>query len=239
MTILSAQSIRIRCAVAGMRMVEPYAERTEAHGMTYGLGPAGYDVRIAETVNLPPGGFVLASTVERFDIPRDILAMVADKSTWARNGIAVQHTVIEPGWRGHLTLEISNHSDTHVSIFSGQPIAQIIFHLLDAPTEQPYAGKYQDQQAGPQMARRGSDKPREVLAPAVPPWRSGETLRCIGARNEDHDTDVMLGDKRVGYLEWSGNLYGIGPDGNAQYVANVHDTYEAITQLRNWRKLHV
>jgi len=154
MTILSAQAIRARHSDL-FGIFTPFVERTTYNNMTYGLGPAGYDVRIAETFFLEPGGFALASTVEHFDMPTDLLGMVADKSTWARRGIAVQHTVIEPGWRGHLTLEITNHSQTPQAFFKGGAIAQIILHMLDQPTDCPYPlnGKYQDQGKGPQPAR--------------------------------------------------------------------------------------
>ena len=141
--ILSGQSIRRR------GIFTPFSERTKHRGMTYGLGPAGYDVRIAEDIYLDPGEARLASTLEHFNMPNDLLGKVADKSTWARNFVAVQNTIIEPGWRGHLTIELSNHSNTvGVEILAGDPIAQIILSLLDEPTEQPYAGKYQDQRAG-------------------------------------------------------------------------------------------
>lgn len=86
-------------------------------------------------------------------MPNDVLAKVSDKSTWARRGIAVQNTVIEPGWRGFLTLEITNHGKQIIDIAAGMPIAQIIFHRLEAPAENPYSGKYQNQAAGPQPAR--------------------------------------------------------------------------------------
>ena len=145
--IASAQTIR------RLRPVEPFHERTERSGLTYGLGPAGYDVRIAETLILGPGELQLASTLERFNMPTSHLAMVADKSTWARRGLAVQHTVIEPGWRGYLTLELTNHSTVPIKLTTGDPIAQIIFHQLDQPTDTPYDGRYQDQEAGAQPAR--------------------------------------------------------------------------------------
>jgi dCTP deaminase len=122
--------------------------------MSFGLGPAGYDVRIAEGITVSAGQFFLASTVERFNIPNDILGKVCDKSTWARRGIAVQNTIIEPGWRGFLTLELTNHGLDRIVIEAGDPIAQIIFFRLEAATELPYAGKYQDQEAGPQPARQ-------------------------------------------------------------------------------------
>lgn len=156
MSILPAQTIRTLCnppAGFGLPMVSPFHERTVLNGMTFGLGPAGYDVRVAEEIHLTGGGFTLASTVETFAIPPNILASVADKSTWARRGIAVQNTIIEPGWRGVLTLEITFHAIGYLHIPAGSPIAQIIFHRLEAVTDQPYEGRYQDQEAGPQPAR--------------------------------------------------------------------------------------
>lgn len=145
--ILSAQSIR------AAHILEPFTERTRAYGLTFGIGPAGYDVRVAENINLSPEvTFALASTVERFTMPDDVLAVVHDKSTWARKGLAIQNTVIEPGWRGYLTLELSLHTKEFLHIPAGCPIAQIIFHWLDFATDKPYAGKYQDQPAGAQPA---------------------------------------------------------------------------------------
>lgn len=147
MTILSGQSIRAR------RMIEPFSERAICDGMTYGLSGAGYDCRIAQSIALPPGRFALASTMEHFTMPHDLAGVVHDKSTWARQGLAVQNTVIEPGWRGFLTLELSNHSEEWITITEGRPIAQILFYLTDQPVEHPYDGRYQDQEAGPQPAR--------------------------------------------------------------------------------------
>ena len=144
--IASGQTLR------KLQPVQPFYERTRCNGVTFGVGPAGYDVRIAEDVMLEPGGFSLASTMERFVMPGNLLGIVHDKSTWARRGVACQNTVCEPGWRGHLTLELSNHGKDIVFIEAGTPIAQIIFHLLDHAAEKPYEGKYQDQQAGPQPA---------------------------------------------------------------------------------------
>ena len=152
--ILPAQRIRFLCSGAyGQRpMVDPFFERTTANGMTFGVGPAGYDVRIKQSLTLKPGDFTLASTVERFCIPNDVLAQVADKSTWARKGLAVQNTVIEPAWRGWLTLELTNHGHSVIEIESGSPIAQIIFHQLLEPTEISYNGKYQNQPDKPVAA---------------------------------------------------------------------------------------
>jgi dCTP deaminase len=146
--IIPAQEIRRR------QIFKPFHSRTvHPNGKSFGLSAAGYDVRVAERVRLKPGEFSLASTVEHFTMPADLLGIVHDKSTWARMGLALQNTVIEPGWRGHLTLELTNHSPNFVDIEAGEPIAQIVLHLLSEPTNQPYTGKYQDQEQGPQAAR--------------------------------------------------------------------------------------
>jgi dCTP deaminase len=151
-TVLSGQSI----LAAGI--VEPCLPRLTAMGMTFGLGPAGYDVRLdlgdcGDSRNLFPGEFMLGATLERFFMPYDVLGVVHDKSTWARQGLALQNTVIEPGWRGFLTLEITNHGRARIALRRGVPIAQVVFHKLDAPASVPYAGRYQNQEAGPQRAR--------------------------------------------------------------------------------------
>ena len=147
--ILPAQLIRARS-----HMIEPFHERTRLHGMTFGLSPAGYDVRIAEEVIVQPGNHfvILASTIERFTFPTNILGRLCDKSSWARLGLLVQNTVMEPGWRGHLTLELTYHGRNLLRIPAGSPIGQVIFEMLAEHTEQPYEGKYQDQKAGPQPA---------------------------------------------------------------------------------------
>lgn len=168
--ILSAQTIR------ALQPIKPFEERGRCNGMTFGLGPAGYDVRIAESVTLWPinlenlvnnwlakyfrrfkhrPSFCLASTPEKFDIPADITFKVLDKSTFARRGLSVFNTTGEPGWWGFLTLEIKNHGESVIEISAGSPIAQICFEWLDKPTDRPYGAKdkYQGQEAGPQPAR--------------------------------------------------------------------------------------
>lgn len=150
MTVLCAQTVR------SLRPVEPLVERSTINGMSYGLSAAGYDIRIDQDRLMWPGRFTLASTLERFQMPRDVIGIVHDKSTWARRGIAVQNTVIEPGYQGFLTLEITNHGIGLHWIRKGEPIAQVIFHRLDAVTEQPYRGKYQHQPRRPVKALRES-----------------------------------------------------------------------------------
>lgn len=160
MTILSTQSIRKLCSTphtfACRPLVSPFFERTVVNGKTFGLSSAGYDVRFVpqdgNMVHLTSGGFVLAATMERFAMPKNVIGFVSDKSSWARKGLAVQNTVIEPGWRGYLTLELTNHGRDALLIQTGDPIAQIVFQFLDKPTDQPYVGKYQDQDYGPQPA---------------------------------------------------------------------------------------
>src|ERR1700678_1313663 len=102
--ILSAQAIR-RCGI-----ITPFYERTVENGLSYGLSSCGYDVRVAQDIMMNANEFMrfrLASTIEHFNMPNFLVGRVHDKSTWARRGLAVQNTIIEPGWRGHLTLELS------------------------------------------------------------------------------------------------------------------------------------
>ena len=136
-----------------VRPVEPFFERSVSYGMSFGLSHAGYDVRIAQSLNLMPGEFKLASTVERFKMPNNLVGFVHDKSSWARRGLSLFNTVIEPGWEGYLTLELVNHSQRVIGISAEMPIAQIIFMQTAAPVEFPYRGKYQHQETGPQEAR--------------------------------------------------------------------------------------
>jgi dCTP deaminase len=146
--ILPGQAIR----AISPHIVQPFCERTVIRGRSYGLSHAGYDIRIKQSIFLFPQrdrsmllSFSLASSIERFQMPNDVLGIVHDKSSWARVGIAVQNTVIEPGWCGHLTLEITNHGPEAVELVEGDPIAQVIFHRLEAPAEKTYTGKYQNQ----------------------------------------------------------------------------------------------
>lgn len=144
--IVSAASLR------KLQPLSPFVERGVAEGMSFGLSIAGYDIRVAESLSIPEGGFRLASSFEEFHMPKNLLGIVHDKSTWARRGLAVQNTVIEPGWKGYLTLELTNHGYQHIEILAGTPIAQILFHYIDEETEG-YDGKYQNQERGAQEAR--------------------------------------------------------------------------------------
>jgi dCTP deaminase len=153
--ILSAQSIRARCLERTPPLLTPFVERSvSSGGRSFGLSSASYDVRIDQDVVVSPHGFVLASTIERFNMHVDLAGTVRDKSSWARLGLAVQNTHLDPGWCGFLTVELSNHSDTEIRIARGEPVAQLVFELLDRPTELPYRGKYYNQERGPQPARQ-------------------------------------------------------------------------------------
>jgi dCTP deaminase len=132
-------------------MIEPFYERTLDRGLTFGLGPASYDLRIAEGAILRPGEFRLASSLEHFIFPANVHGELKDKSTWARLGLTVKNTVFDPGFCGFATLELTNdHHANNIVIPAGVAIAQMVFHFLDEPTEIPYSGKYQNQPKGPQ-----------------------------------------------------------------------------------------
>lgn len=146
--LLSAQSISRRI------MITPFSEQASGPGgVSYGLGPAGYDVRLQERVILEAHGWALASIMEHIELPIDVAASVHDKSTWARCGVAVQNTTIEPGWHGWLTIELTNHSPRQIVLPPGVGIAKLRFQLLDLPTEKPYRGRYSGQPRGPQLPK--------------------------------------------------------------------------------------
>ena len=126
--------------------------KMKANGVSYGLSEAGYDVRIKQDVTLHPlRCFTLASTIERFDMPDDLVGIVHDKSTWARRGLSVFNTVVEPGWKGWLTLELVYHGWRPLRIPAGSGIAQVIFH--QTAEARPYTGKYSNQPDRPVPAR--------------------------------------------------------------------------------------
>jgi dCTP deaminase len=140
-------------------MIMPFKERfRDEIGNSGGLGPCGYDVILAEKLTIKPGDFVLASTTEHFVLPEHVMLTVHDKSTFVRQGLTVQNTVAEPGWRGYLTLELMHHGVKQIHVPAGCAIAQVVFQYLDHATLEPYAGKYQDQAPGPQPSRWYGDE---------------------------------------------------------------------------------
>lgn len=127
-------------------------EKRREHGVSYGLTEAGYDIRVKQSLHLSTSQrFVLASAIEEFQMPEHLVGVVHDKSTWARRGLSVFNTVIEPGWKGFLTLELVYHGDLSINIPAGAGIAQVLFHELHATAA--YDGKYQNQEDRPVEAR--------------------------------------------------------------------------------------
>lgn len=139
-------------------------------GTSFGMSEAGYDIRIKQEIcfrnidgrrrisitcdngiGVTDGRFVLASAMDKFQMPDDLVGIVHDKSTWARRGLSVFNTVIEPGWGGFLTLELVYHGEEELVIPAGSGIAQVIFHRASQPMH--YNGKYQDQADEPVAAK--------------------------------------------------------------------------------------
>jgi dCTP deaminase len=129
-----------------------FLTKQKANGVSFGMSEAGYDIRIKQTVLLHPlRRFTLASAIERFDMPDNLVGIVHDKSTWARRGLSVFNTVIESGWKGFLTLELIYHGWKPLRIKAGSGIAQVIFHEVTCPVT--YTGRYQDQPDMPVAAK--------------------------------------------------------------------------------------
>lgn len=139
---------------------------------SYGLGELGYDIRVKQdivfftneegafiTITDPitkhtthlKGRFCLASSMEEFQMPDTLGAIGHDKSTWARLGVQVFNTVVEPGWNGFLTIELVFNGEERVHIPAGSGIMQMIFH--QALNSAKYVGKYQDQANEPVPAK--------------------------------------------------------------------------------------
>ena len=147
------------------QLIEPFTEnqvRDADSGnkiISYGVSSFGYDVRCADefkvftNINsdvcvIPPNSFALARTVEYFKIPRNILTVCLGKSTYARCGIIVNVTPLEPEWEGHVTLEFSNTTNLPAKIYAGEGVAQMLFFESDEECEISYKdrdGKYQGQ----------------------------------------------------------------------------------------------
>jgi dCTP deaminase len=158
--------------------IDPFADGTPRQGLiSFGVSSYGYDVRVGRHFKvftnarcavvdpknfdpasfvdvegdfclIPPNSFALAETMEHLEIPRDVLAICVGKSTYARCGIIVNVTPLEPEWRGRVTIEISNTTPLPAKIYAGEGIAQILFLRADALCQTSYAdkqGKYQDQ----------------------------------------------------------------------------------------------
>jgi dCTP deaminase len=152
-------------------------EHSDARIISYGVSSYGYDVRCApefkiftninsaivdpknfdassfvdvhsDVCIIPPNSFALARTVEYFNIPRNVLTICLGKSTYARCGIIVNVTPLEPEWEGHVTLEFSNTTPLPAKIYANEGVAQMIFLETDdvcAVSYRDRKGKYQGQ----------------------------------------------------------------------------------------------
>jgi dCTP deaminase len=160
-------------------MIAPFAEKQVREAViSYGLSSYGYDLRVADEFKIftnvnttivdpknfdprslveykgpvcivPPNSFALARSVEYFKIPRTVLTICVGKSTYARCGIIVNVTPLEPEWEGYVTLEISNTTPLPARVYSNEGLCQIVFFESDEPCETSYKdkkGKYQAQQ---------------------------------------------------------------------------------------------
>lgn len=134
--------------------LEPMLDtKQRAHGVSYGLSEAGYDIRIKQEVRFSrTRRFSLASAIEQFNMPTYLVGVVHDKSTWARQGLSVFNTVIEPGWKGFLTLELVYHGDAELIVPAGAGIAQVLFSTISDPADYG-GGKYQNQPDEPVEAK--------------------------------------------------------------------------------------
>ena len=176
MAVLPDHEIRKLAHAHGM--IDPFVDRLERTDViSYGLSSYGYDARVSDEFKIftnvdsaivdpkafsdqgfvdrqldvcviPPNSFVLARTVEYFRVPRDVLVICLGKSTYARCGIIVNVTPLEPEWEGHVTLEFSNTTPLPARIYANEGAAQFIFLRAEDTCEVSYAdrkGKYQGQ----------------------------------------------------------------------------------------------
>ncbi len=175
----------IRAQAQQNRMIDPFIESQKRDGViSYGLSSYGYDARCSDHFKIftnvdsavvdpkafnpssfvdrtgpvciiPPNSFALTHTIEYFRIPRDILVICLGKSTYARCGIIVNVTPLEPEWEGQVTIEISNTTPLPAKIYAGEGICQFLFLQGSAPCETSYADK-----SGKYMGQRGVALPR-------------------------------------------------------------------------------
>jgi len=168
----------IKKMVTEEKMIKPFVEKQiSGSKISYGLSSFGYDARVSNqfkiftdvdsavvdpknfksnsfvsrTVDeciIPPNSFALASTVEYFKIPKDVMVICLGKSTYARCGIIVNVTPLEPGWEGNVTLEFSNTTPLPAKVYANEGAAQFIFLKGNEKPEITYEqrnGKYMNQ----------------------------------------------------------------------------------------------
>lgn len=135
-----------------MRVGYEFRIFTPSTGNLSYIDPKNFDHSLLYTYRgshcfIPPHSFALASSMEHFRIPEDVLAICLGKSTYARCGCIVNVTPFEPGWRGFVTIEISNTTPLPLKVYGGEGIAQVLFFRGKRPqvTYADRKGKYQDQ----------------------------------------------------------------------------------------------
>jgi dCTP deaminase len=110
------------------------------------LNGAGYDLRVGMDVTLPPGKHQLVATLEKLELPADLAGTLHIRSSLARAGIMGSLSLVDPGFRGQLTISLFNASNETHSMKKGDKFLQMVLHLLITKTARPYRGKYQDSQ---------------------------------------------------------------------------------------------
>lgn len=136
-----------------IRVANEFKVFTPGMGNTTIVDPKGLDESVlvdfvGDECIIPPNSFALARSLEHIKVPKDVLATVLGKSTYARCGIVTNFTPLEPGWHGYITIEISNTTPLPAKIYANEGIAQVLFFEGDEPCETSYAdkqGKYQGQ----------------------------------------------------------------------------------------------
>ena len=108
------------------------------------LNPAGYDLRCAKSVVLKPKQYELVATLETVELGLNVTAYLHIRSSLAREGVIGSFAVVDPGFRGQLTLNLHNVSEKEVTIREGERIVQIVFHELGSAAKKGYNGSYQD-----------------------------------------------------------------------------------------------
>lgn len=120
-------------------------------------------VEVQESITIDSLSFVLASTIEKVKIPDSMVGRIEGKSSLARMGLFVHVTAgfCDPGFEGHVTLELFNANHQPIKIYVGMPICQMAFERLSAHSRKPYSGKYQNQPRGPQESTYYRNFPNE------------------------------------------------------------------------------
>lgn len=125
------------------------------HSEGNSIDPKNFDKRVtvfkeevSNSIYIPPHGFALARSYEYIKMPKDCIATVTGKSTYARCGLSLDHTVLQPGWEGHITLELTNSTSIPIKVYVMEGIAQLIFFQSDEECNESYSdrnGKYNKQ----------------------------------------------------------------------------------------------